>query len=100
MPTPAKEIIFGTINKNVDSSALTNESELLRDGYVDDLGNPNVRPGLKPYIDTLTTAAIDGLFWSDLNQVWIAVSNSKIFKISVDGIATDISGGNLLTREL
>ena len=77
-----------TIVKAVDEMGLVTHGAELRDGYLDELGNINRRPGMVELCDLGEVASVDGLFWWEAQGWVIAVCNGKTFKI------TDSTGTN------
>ncbi len=90
--------ISGIAYKNVDPVALTSQSEVLTDGYVDESKSTNRRPGLELFT-TLPTIndPINGLFWWEKKGVVIAVSNGIIYSIDQNGNQDVILGATLET---
>ena len=74
--------IAETIVKAVDEIGLVTHGAEMRDGYVDELGNINRRPGLTEFCDFGEVAAVDGLFWWEAQNWVIGVCNGKTFKIT------------------
>jgi hypothetical protein len=91
---PIKKIpIAESIIKAVDEVGLVTHGAELRDGYVDELGNINRRPGLVEFADTGEDAAVDGLHWWDSQDRVILVCNGKTFQITDNGgTIAEISG--------
>lgn len=94
MPT-VKIPINGHAYKNVGAVSLTNHSEALINGFVDESESTNKRPGLLEWINLNTNKPIDGLFFWDKKDLVIAVSNGVIFKITSGAIVTEITGAIL-----
>ena len=80
--------LTGDPYRNVDASELDAISPLVQDAYIDELGYTQKRPGLPEFIDLGTSAGVDGLFWWDKQNVAIAVSAGRVWKI------TDATGTN------
>jgi len=84
--------IVGGSYKNVDEKALSNIGSSLLDGYLDETGAWNLRPGLTSFLNLNTGRPVDGLFWWASQQVLIAVSDGSVFKItSKQGAVTDVT---------
>ena len=81
---------------NVDSTSLTSNCELVRDGYIDEFGAFHKRPGFKLFSDLGTSEKVDGVYSSDNEDLGIYVSNGNIFKgTDKYGAKTDITGDKL-----
>lgn len=97
MPT-LKLPIAGSAYKNVDEAALQDRSAFLMDGFVDESGATNKRPGLKMWT-VIGNDPIDGLFWWDKAGIVIATSNGRVYRINpVTTSAIDITGALLLDQ--
>lgn len=95
----AKIPIQGGAYKNIDEASLSQVGPMLIDGYVDELGNTNKRPGLSQFVDLGLSSAVEGLYWWDYNQSVIAVCHGNIYEIKYkDGITatTNITGSKKL----
>lgn len=55
--------ITGGSYKNVDEKTLNNIGSSLLDGYIDETGAWNLRPGLTPFVSLATGRPIDGMYW-------------------------------------
>jgi hypothetical protein len=82
-PIPISEMIV----KAVDEVGLVTHGAELRDGYVDELGNINRRPGLDAFADTGEVSSVDGIFWWEAEDLALVVCNGKTFKIT-DNLGT------------
>ncbi len=79
--------------QNVDSIVLDRFSDSLIDGFIDELGNTNKRPGLSEKLSVLTGDGIDGAYWWENRQIAIIVSGGRTFKvINKSGTFVDITG--------
>lgn len=89
---PINEIPY----QNVDPITLDRFSDELIDGFIDELGNTNKRPGLQQKIELITNARIDGLYWWENRQIIIVVSGGRTFKIiNASGTFSEITGDAL-----
>ena len=68
--------------QNVDGMVLDTLSEKLLDGYIDELGNTNKRPGLSSYIKLGSFKTVDGGYWWDGTGVALFNSDGSIYKVS------------------
>mgnify|MGYP005813140201 FL=1 len=68
--------------QNVDGMVLDTLSEELLDGYIDELGNTNKRPGLSSYIKLGSFKTVDGGYWWDGKGVALFNSDGSIYKVS------------------
>lgn len=92
-----ERIKFDKPYRNVDSSVLTSNLDLIQDGYLDKLFNFYKRPGFVELCDLGTNKKIDGLFWSHKLQNIFAVSGGEVWKItSKDGSKTNLTGVSLI----
>lgn len=83
--------------QNVDPLTLDQLSDSLFDGYIDELGNTNKRPGFEIHQTLGTANKIDGLYWWENRQLVIIVSGGRIFKkINSAGTVVDITGDQLM----
>src|SRR5690242_20645669 len=88
--------VTGDPYRNVDESELDQISPMVQDGYIDELGYTQKRPGLTSFINFGTTASIDGLFWWDAMRVVIVVSAGRVWKITdPSGTKTELTGATL-----
>src|SRR6185369_10913402 len=97
MPGTWKELpITGDPYRNVDEAELDQISPMAQDGYVDELGIMQKRPGLKLLVDLGTNASIDGLYWWEQQGIALVVSNGRIWKITDSvGSVTELTGDQL-----
>lgn len=81
-----------------DETTLSNfEGAKLIDCYIDQRGYFRKREGLTLFADLSSLKPIDGLFWWDIKNVLIAVSNGRIFKITNNqGAFTEVTGTDKL----
>ena len=97
MPIKKIPIHYGA-NKNIDEVGLTGMGAALMDGYVDELGNVNRRPGLEELCDLGTGAGIDGIYWWDEQSMAIVVSDGETWKITAsDGTKAQLTGDSFET---
>lgn len=81
---------------NVDSTSLTANCELVQDGYIDEFGAFHKRAGYELFTDLGTNRVVTGVYWSEIEDKLIAVSNGQTFKITDQfGAKTDITGDKL-----
>jgi hypothetical protein len=82
--------------QNVDEITLDELGDSLFDGYIDENGSPNKRPGLKEFVRLKTNKPIDSIYWWESKKVLIAVSDGRIFKITdKDGTLVELTGDKL-----
>lgn len=81
--------------QNVNDITLDNISDALFDGYIDEFGNTNKRPGLLEFANLENSSAIDGLFSWEAKKLIIVVSDGNIFTIDASGNVNDITGDQL-----
>lgn len=74
--------ITGGSYKNVDEKTLNNIGSTLLDGYLDETGAWNLRPGLTSFVSLATGRPVDGMHWWASEESLIAVSDGKVFKIT------------------
>jgi len=80
-------------NKDIDEIGLTTHGAALVDAFLDSNGNVVRRPGLLAWVDTLSGAGIDGLYWWDRQECVIAISNGNCYKITdQNGTFSDVTG--------
>jgi hypothetical protein len=92
MPT-VKLPIHKPPSQNTDELGLKGFGAQLYDGYIDPMGNIVRRPGLVELADVGTSAAIDGLYWWDEEEIALVVSNAETHKITKsDGTNAQITG--------
>jgi len=89
--------ITGDPYRNVDESELDQISPLAQDGYIDELGYMQKRPGMALITDLGTNATIDGLYWWEQLNILLIVSNGRTWKMT-DSAGTKVEiTGDLLT---
>ena len=89
--------VVGDPYRNVDESELDQISPLAQDGYIDEFGYLQKRPGMDLIVDLGTSAAIDGLYWWEQLGILLIVSNGRTWKMTDStGTVTEITG-DLLT---
>lgn len=88
--------INGPAYKNIDPVSLSNMSEALIDGYVNEAENTVKRPGLEEFADVNTVHGIDGVYWWENKSIFITISGGNVYKITQTGIVTDITGDSLV----
>jgi hypothetical protein len=100
MPT-VKVPLFSAVYRGVNQEELSDLNYELIDGYVDELGFTNRRPGLVEVLDLGLGAnkPVEGLFWFPQKGFALAVCDNKIWKItstsgtlSAEDITTDGPG--------
>ena len=98
MPT-AKIPISGPAYKNVDEVALETQLSELIDGYTDETGSLNRRPGLSLWTTLGATnpfASVDGAYWWDEKGLAIIIHDGVLWKTdNAGGAFTKISGDAL-----
>jgi len=88
--------ISAPVYQNIDDVALTQASAALIDGYIDEAGAVNKRPGLLEFVDVGGNDGIDGVYWWESQGILIVVSGGNIYKITTsEGAFTDITGDKL-----
>lgn len=84
------------LNKAVEEVGLHQSAAALYDcviDIVDDHIVVNRRPGLKAFVDTGESTAIDGMIWWEAQDKAVVVTNGKVFTIDdADGNTTELSG--------
>ena len=89
--------IIGSPYESVEEVELDNMNATVVDGYVNEMDHIIKRPGLTEWIDLGTNLPVDGLYWWDEQNVAIAVSNKRVWKITgLDGTKTEITGSTAL----
>ena len=88
------------VYRNIDQSQLNDDNYLLINGYTDESGATNTRPGLSSLKDLGegSNNGIDGLYYWNNKQVGYAVSNGNIYYLTYSsGVLTsqDIGGSSL-----
>jgi len=85
--------------KNIDDILNSNgSSDALIDGFIDEAGFTNKRPGISStvFANLNTSKRIDGLFWWTSRKCLVAVSGGRVFKITnSSGSFADITGDTL-----
>ena len=71
----------GPAYQNVDESGLDQFSSTVIDGYVNEFNWTEKRPGLKEVVNTGTNKSVHGLYWWEKEEVVIAVSQGRVWKI-------------------
>lgn len=99
MPTEKLPISEGQ-NKNANDAAISTGNIELIDGYLDDQGYANIRPGLETKASLHATptpsSSWDGIYWWDALGQLIGVWNGNIYKITYPGFAfTQLTGVSL-----
>ena len=85
---------------NVDESVINAPAADMYDGYVDEAGAFNRRPGMSQFVDLGTDAPVDGIFyWPEVDYV-IAVSKGTAYKVEEDGTTTSLGAGLQLNRSV
>ena len=80
--------------KNIDGSLLDDSSSELMDGYLDEEGNINSRPGLLLGGRLNNSSAIDGIYWwGDLGRVMM-VSGGRVWSLNSGFSGTDLTAGS------
>ena len=79
--------------QNVDSILLNQLSDSMFDGFIDELGFTNKRPGFLSKLELGTGATIDGLYWWENRGLVIIVAGGRTYKIiNESGTFVDITG--------
>jgi hypothetical protein len=92
-PTP----LFGQPYESVEEIELDQTASTVIDGYVNEFDHVPMRPGLISFKDTGTSLPVDGLYWWDEQHCALAVSNSRVWKITDSaGTMTEITGSSAL----
>lgn len=87
MPVEPIPIATG-LYKNIDEKSLKVGNAEMQNCYVDEQGNIHRRPGMVEIADLGESSPVDGLVWWPEEEIAIAVTNRKTFKI------TDVGGTN------
>jgi len=93
--------LFKSAYKNVDPISLREFSDELINGYLDETGTLNRFPGTEELCDLGTgpQTGIDGIYWWDRLQKFVAVSDGRTFTIDdKDGTFSEITGDLLLKQ--
>lgn len=104
MPT-VKIPFFNGQYRNVEEVALSDKNYNLVDGYIDEEGYINRRPGLETvysswYGTTPSNIDVQGLFWWDVKGHLVAVRNGEVRKLTYPAYAdTALSGATLPTNK-
>lgn len=103
MPT-VKTSISSRTYTNVDSVELSDDSQILIDGYLDEAGASVKRPGLSQELDLGLGAnnQIDAIYWWEQKGYAIVVSAGSIYKVTRSaGVLsyTDLTGTGTLTSD-
>lgn len=96
---PFEPIPFTSLNKSADKPEQYAFNQDQKDGYWQEYVSPDgprliwaKRPGLTLFSDLVESYAVDGLhFWVRQGQL-IASCNSKLFRITSGGVASDVTG--------
>lgn len=81
---------------NLSEVEMDGVSVALIDGYCNELGHTEKRPGLEEWSDLGTGAKVDGLYWWDKQNVVLSVSGGRVFKhTDRTGTATELLGATL-----
>ena len=87
-------------NKDVDEIGLSTHGAARVDFIKDSQGNLVRRPGLLAWVDTLSGAAVDGLYWWDRQECVIVVSGGNCYKITDStGTFSDVTGDTFETGQ-
>ncbi len=82
--------------KNIDDILNSNgSSDALIDGYIDEAGYKNKRPGIdsETFVNVATSKKIDGLYWWTSRKCLVIVSGGRVFKVTDSmGTFVDITG--------
>lgn len=69
----------------------------LMDGFINEFGHIEKRPGLSLFKDMGVTTNIDGMYWWDKKGVAIVVLNGRIYRFTAsDGTFSDVTGTDTL----
>ena len=103
MPPEWKPIpLIGPTNENVDDVQVDQSAATLIDGIpvmVEGKLHIVKRPGLAPFVDLGTALPIDGLYWWDKQQVVLAVSAGRVWKITDSaGTKVEVTGSTELRQ--
>lgn len=93
--TTVKVPIFNPVYKNVDKTVANDTNYRVMDGYLDEQGATNVRPGLLSagVLTSTPLSAVDGLFWWDVGERIMAVSAGDIWNINENFNGSNLSSG-------
>jgi len=84
--------------QNVEDFTLSKYSDELYDGFIDELGSTNKRPGLSLFANPETYKRQDGLYWWESQEILVMVTDGNIYKIvSETGSPINITGDALET---
>ena len=94
LPLPINAIPY----QNVDDILVNQLGSELKNGYIDELGFTNKRPGFEERSKLGTSIAVDGVYWWENREILISVSQGRVYKtINASGTFVDITGDTLLT---
>ena len=89
--------LIGQPYENVEEVELDNMNATVVDGYVNEMDHIIKRPGLTSWKTLGTSLSVDGLYWWDEQDCVIAVSNSRVWKITdAAGTMSEITGSTAL----
>lgn len=77
--------------QNVDAITLNDQSAALFDGYIDELGNSNARPGLLYFAILGSHKTVDGGYWWDKMGVIVVVSDGILYSLNESATVTTLS---------
>lgn len=88
---PEVNVPIGTpVVKNIDGSLLDDSSSRLIDGYLDEEGNINSRPGLLLFANLTTGVQVDGIFWWDEGGKVIAIADGNVLILNFDATTSNL----------
>ncbi|MDB4312248.1 hypothetical protein N9937_02335 [bacterium] len=85
--------LFAPAQQNVDEIQLKTFASKLIDGYIDEAGFINKRPGLASFVTLGSSKKVDGLYWWNEKSLLIAVSGGAAYKITAAGAVTSLGTG-------
>lgn len=82
---PTAPLPFGSpVYRNVDGVAISDLNNRIIDGYIDEIGYVNKRPGLAA-LEAATTGNVNGLYWWPHKQLVIKVADGNVSRLEWDG---------------
>jgi len=89
--------LTGASYPSLNEQFLDTRSAVVRNLYVNEFDYSEKRPGLMELLDLGTARGIDGLYWWDVAQKAVVVSNGRVWTIDdALGNTTELTSGDLL----
>lgn len=85
--------LFGPAYQNLDETGTGELSVKVTNIYIDEANHSVKRPGLLAWANLGTSAPVDGLFWWETENVLVALSDKRVWKIdNPNGSVSEFSG--------